>query len=151
MKKIISILLSSLLISFFVLSLGAAAVDWGVQLEVGNDRNSQGGGGSGTIREQGGSSLGGSSIPGGKAITLEEILELLETAVDVFYYVSGLAVVGVIVYSGIKYALSQGVPAKVTEAQNMLKAGIIGAFIILGIGVILNTVSAVLTRGFFTY
>jgi hypothetical protein len=90
-----------------------------------------------------------SSLPGGKAITLDEILGLFNAIVSVLYYVAGLVVVGVIVFSGMKWALAGNNPAEVTKAQQMLKAGVIGAFIILGIGVILNTISVIITRGFF--
>jgi hypothetical protein len=132
MKKFIATFLVALCLFSFASSSFAAIIDVNV-----------GGGG-----VTGGSGYP-SSLPGGKAVTLSEILGLFNALVSVLYYVAGLIVVGVIVYSGIKYALAGNNPTGVGEAQKMLKAGVIGAFIILGIGVILNTISIIITRGFF--
>ena len=53
-----------------------------------------------------------------------------------------LAAIAIII-SGIMYLMAGGNPQRIASAKNMLKVAIIGAFIIFGVGIVINTVKEV--------
>lgn len=58
------------------------------------------------------------------------------------YVASGIIAVGVIVYGGIKYTISQGDPGKTKQASQILAYGIVGLLVILIAAAITNFVIA---------
>ena len=60
--------------------------------------------------------------------------------------VSVIVAVIFIVYGGIRWIASPGDPA---AAKSIIKNGIIGALIILGVGVLLQTLQGLISRTFF--
>ena len=86
---------------------------------------------------------------GGQGLTLAEI-GLLISKVGLFLTAVGfgIAIIAVIV-SGLMYMYAGSSPEAVKKAQAWFKNAVIGAFIILGFGVILNTIANVVSRQFF--
>ena len=54
-----------------------------------------------------------------------------------------------IVWSGITYMYAGADATKVTAAQGRFKSAVIGAAIVLGVGVIIQTIAGIVTRDFF--
>lgn len=77
----------------------------------------------------------------GKAITLDDILALLEKVAGFLIFAGEIIAAIVIVYSGIVYMTAGSDPTKIKTAKDTLKSGLIGALIVFGVGVIINTVS----------
>ncbi len=88
-------------------------------------------------------------LPPGQPITLPEVDSLISQVAQFLLVVSVLIAVIMIVWSGITYMYAGADAAKVTEAQGRLKSAIIGAAIVLGVGVIIDTIAGIVTRGFF--
>lgn len=88
-------------------------------------------------------------LPPGQPITLPEVDSLINQVAQFLLVVSVLIAVIMIVWSGITYMYAGADTAKVTEAQGRLKSAVIGAAIVLGVGVIIDTVAGIVTRGFF--
>ena len=81
------------------------------------------------------------TIPGGVAITANEIIDLMQS-IGGFLIVVGTVATGiVIVYSGISYILAGSNSTKVKGAKDALMAGLIGGAIIFGVGVIIKTIT----------
>lgn len=88
-------------------------------------------------------------LPPGKPITLPEVDSLINQIAQFLLVVSVLIAIIMIVWSGITYMSAGSDTAKVTEAQTRLKNAVIGAAIVLGVGVIIDTVAGIATREFF--
>lgn len=88
-------------------------------------------------------------LPAGRPITLPEVDNLIGQVAQFLLVVSVLIAVIMIVWSGITYMSAGSDTTKVTEAQTRLKNAIIGAAIVLGVGVIMQTVAGIVTRDFF--
>lgn len=88
-------------------------------------------------------------IPPGKPITLGTIQLLITQVVVFLIIVSGIIAVIFIIWSGIMYMMAGDDTTKATAAKGKLKSAIIGAAIILGVGVIMATVQAIVTCGSF--
>ena len=88
-------------------------------------------------------------LPEGCPITLCEIAGLIQDVANFMLYASGFIMVIFLIWAGIMWMRAGGNTEKTKEAKGRLKQGVIGAFIILGVGVILNTAQAVITREFF--
>lgn len=61
------------------------------------------------------------------------------TLTNILYWVyamAGIVAVGVIVYGGIKYVMSQGEPAKMKQASQILAYAIIGLIVVLIAGAV---------------
>lgn len=84
---------------------------------------------------------------GGAPITLSEIEGRIQTVAQFLIVISMVIAVIMIVYGGIRWMVSSDKPE---EAKKIITNGIIGAAIILGVGVILQTLSGVITRSFFS-
>ena len=88
-------------------------------------------------------------LPAGQPITFNEVDSLIGRVAQFLVVTSVLIAVIMIVWSGITYMAAGANTTKVTEAQARLKSAIIGAAIVLGVGVIIETVAGIVTRGFF--
>ena len=85
----------------------------------------------------------------GQGFTLAELARLIAIVGTFFINIGVVLAIIAIVVSGIMYMRAGGNPTEVTKAQTWLKNALIGAFIILGVGLIINTVANVVTRQFF--
>ncbi len=89
------------------------------------------------------------ALPPGKPITFDE-LDILVARVATFVMVTSvLLAIIFIVRAGVTWMMAGADTKKVDDAKAQLKSGIIGAFVVLGVGVIINTIAAVVTREFF--
>ena len=80
-----------------------------------------------------------------KPITLTTLTIMIRQIGAFLVITSALIVTIAILWSGIKWAMAGDDTAKVKEAKDSLKAAILGAFVIFGVGVIIATVTQVLT------
>lgn len=87
-------------------------------------------------------------IPPGKPITLDEVDGLIRMIARFLIVISMVIAVIAFVLSGITYMMG-GTLTDVKKAQGMFKNAIWGTLIILAIGVIINTIAALVTRDFF--
>ena len=85
----------------------------------------------------------------GAPITLTEIENIVARVANFLIVVSVIIAVIFIIWGGIKYMTSRGDSKKADEAKSVIINGIIGAAVVLGVGVILNTVKGLLARTFF--
>ena len=90
-----------------------------------------------------------SALPPGNPITLPEVDNLIERIAQFLIVVSVLIAVIMIVWSGITYMYAGSDATKVGEAQTRLKNAVIGAAVVLGVGVIIQTIAGIVTRDFF--
>ena len=91
----------------------------------------------------------GGSLPPGQPITLDVLDYLIFRVSTFFISVSAVLTVIFIIWAGVTYMYAGDDSTKVTSAQNRLKSGIIGAAIIFGVGVIIQTIASVVTLDFF--
>ena len=82
----------------------------------------------------------------GRAVTLDEVEDLINGIARFLIVVSVIVAVIFIVYGGIRWIAS---PADPAAAKTIIKNGIIGAIIILGVGVLLQTLQGLISRTFF--
>jgi len=88
-------------------------------------------------------------LPPGQPITFSEVDSLIGRVAQFLVVISVLIAIIMIVWSGITYMAAGANATKVAEAQARLKSAIIGAAIVLGVGVIIQTIAGIVTRGFF--
>ena len=74
----------------------------------------------------------------GTPVTLTEIQDRIQQAAQFLIIVAMVIAVIMIVYGGIRYMMS---PSDAKDAKAIIKNGIIGAAIVLAVGVILQTVA----------
>lgn len=86
----------------------------------------------------------------GTPITLTELETRIGQIATFIILISITIAVIFIIWGGIKYVVARGDPTATKEATGIIKSGIIGAIVILGIGVILNTLRAVISRAIFS-
>lgn len=87
---------------------------------------------------------------GGTAITLAEIEQRITQISQFLIVIAIIIAVIFIIWGGVKYMTSAGDPKKAEAARGIIFNGIIGAAVVLGVGVILNTVKGLLARTFFS-
>jgi len=87
----------------------------------------------------------------GEPITLDYLYAVAEEIALFLIAVSAILTVIFVIWSGVMYMYAGDDTKKVDEAKARLKSGIIGAAIIFGVGVIINTIVAVITGEFFFY
>lgn len=85
----------------------------------------------------------------GQALSLQEIEDLVKRIAQFLIIVSVIIAVIFIVWGGILYMASRGDPEKAETAKSTIFNGIIGAAVVLGVGVILQTLAGLITRSFF--
>ncbi len=88
-------------------------------------------------------------LPAGHPITFNELDYLIERFADFFIVIGPILAVIYIIWGGIMYMSAGADTTKVDEARTRIKNGIIGAAVVLGVGVIINTVAGIVTRDFF--
>lgn len=79
----------------------------------------------------------------GTVITFDDVVTLVEDAMWALITVASLAVVAMIIYAGFKMAISRGDEKEYGAAKNILKYAIYGAFIVFGVGLIVNTIASI--------
>ena len=89
------------------------------------------------------------SPPAGTAWTIDRIEALITRIGNFMIFVGVIIAVIFIIYGGIKYMSARGDPKKAEEARSAIINGIIGAAIVLGVGVILNTAAGLIAGTFF--
>ncbi len=85
----------------------------------------------------------------GTGLTLDKIQAIIERVASFLVIIGVILAVLFIVWGGIKYMTARGDPAKSKEAKESIIHGVIGAAVVLGVGVILSTTAALVTRTFF--
>jgi len=87
--------------------------------------------------------------PSGPTLTLDR-METLVRAIGTWLIMIAIVVaVIMIVWGGVTYMLAQGDDTKVKAAQGRIWSGIIGAAIVLAVGLILRTLAALISQTFF--
>ncbi|TSC90278.1 MAG: hypothetical protein G01um10142_450 [Parcubacteria group bacterium Gr01-1014_2] len=85
----------------------------------------------------------------GRGFTLAELGSLIAIVGSFLTNIAVLFAIIAIVVSGIMYMRAGSDTTKITNAQTWLRNALIGALIVLGVGVIINTIANVVTREFF--
>jgi len=85
----------------------------------------------------------------GPGLSLAEIGTLIARVGSFFTSIGVLFAIIAIIISGIMYMRAGGSPEAIGKAQAWLKNALIGAFIVLAVGLIINTIANVVTRQFF--
>ena len=88
-------------------------------------------------------------VAGATGLTLDEIRTLIESVARFVILISVVVAVIFIVWGGIKYAMAGEDSAKASAAKTTMLNGIIGALIMLAVGVIMQTLANVVARMFF--
>lgn len=88
-------------------------------------------------------------LPPGQPITLDVLDYIIFRVSTFFISVSGVLALIFIIWAGVTYMYAGEDTTKVQAAQGRLRSGIIGAAIILGVGVIIQTIASVVTLDFF--
>ncbi len=89
------------------------------------------------------------NLPVGTELTLTKIQQLIETVANWLIIVGIVIAVIYIIWGGVSYMAARGDAAKATKAKDHIVNGVIGAAVVLGVGVILRTTAALVTRTFF--
>lgn len=79
-------------------------------------------------------------MPTGVPISLTDIISISENIGGFLMIIGGILAGIAVIWAGIIYMTSGSNPTRVKEAKDMLKAALIGALIIFGVGVIVNTI-----------
>jgi hypothetical protein len=85
----------------------------------------------------------------GGAVTLSEIQDRITQIARFLIIVGVVLAVIFIIWGGIAYMFAGGAEEKTTAAKERIKNGIIGAAVVLAVGVILQTVAGLIARSFF--
>ena len=88
-------------------------------------------------------------LPPGKPITFDELDYLISRIAIFAMFTSVTLAVIFIVRAGVTWMMAGADATKVTEARGQLRSAIIGAFVVLGVWVIINTIASIVTREFF--
>ncbi len=91
----------------------------------------------------------GTNLPGGTELTLQKIKDIIQTVANWMIIVGVIIAIIYIIWGGVMWMAARGDEAKVKSAKLSIRNGLIGAVIVLGVGVILRTVAAVVVRTFF--
>lgn len=85
----------------------------------------------------------------GQAITLSEIENLIGGIARFLIVVSIVIAVIFIIYGGIRWIAARDDETAVTNAKAIVKNGILGALVVLAVGVILQSLAGIVSRSFF--
>src|SRR3989344_1062552 len=88
-------------------------------------------------------------LPPGQPVTFTELDYLMLRIASFMIVTSVLLAIIFIVWGGITYMAAGADTTKVTEAQTRIKNGVIGAAVVLGVGVIISTLAGIVSRDFF--
>lgn len=89
------------------------------------------------------------NLPTGTGLDLEKVQAIIERIANFLIVIGIVVAVIYIIWGAIRYMTSKGDEKAAAVAKSHIINGIIGAAVILGIGVILNTTAALVTRTFF--
>jgi hypothetical protein len=84
-----------------------------------------------------------------RGLSLGELASIVAIIGSFLTNIAAIGAVIAIVVSGIMYMKAGSNTSKITEAQTWLKNALIGAFIVLAVGMIINTIANVVSRAFF--
>ncbi len=90
------------------------------------------------------------NVVGGSAITLNDIQGYIQRIASFLIVVGVILAVIFIIWGGIMYMAAGGDETKSKSAKQRIYNGIIGAAVVLGVGVILQTVAGLVARTFFS-
>ena len=88
-------------------------------------------------------------VPTQRGLTLAELGSLIAIVGSFLTNTAVLFAIIAIIVSGIMYMRAGAEPTKITNAQTWLKNALIGSLIVLGVGMIINTIANVVSREFF--
>ena len=88
-------------------------------------------------------------LPAGQPVTFDELDYLIGRIASFMVVTSVLLAIIYIIWGGITYMAAGADTAKVDEAKIRIKNGIIGTAVVMGVGVIINTVAGIVSRDFF--
>lgn len=91
----------------------------------------------------------GLNIPGGNAITLNEVENIIIRIANWLMIIGVIIAVLFLAWGGIKWITAGGDPKGADAAKTIIKNGIIGLVVLFAIGVILRTAASLITRTFF--
>ena len=80
-------------------------------------------------------------IPPGQTLNVTTVVDDIVYIVDIIAGLAGLIVVGMIVWAGITMATAGGNDARYKTGKSMLVNAVIGALVIFGVGLIVNTIA----------
>ena len=88
-------------------------------------------------------------LPSPTIIDKSTITGWITSIADFFIFAGIMLAIIVIVWSGIRWMMAGGNDTEVTKAKATLKAGIIGAVVVLGVGLIIDTIVSLVDQSFF--
>ena len=88
--------------------------------------------------------------PAGPTLTLDRAEVLIRKIGQWLIMIAIVIAVIMIVWGGITYMFAQGDDTKVKSAQGRIWSGIIGAAIVLAVGLILRTLASIISQSFFS-
>lgn len=74
-------------------------------------------------------------------LTLTSIERLVTDLFTYFIYLSGMVIVGVMVYAGIMIITAAGDETKYKKGKTMMRQAVIGGAAVLAVGLIVNTIA----------
>jgi len=86
----------------------------------------------------------------GTAVNLSEIQQRIQQIAQFLIVVAMVVAVIYIIWGGLRYMTSKGDEKAATAAKQHIINGLIGAGVVLAVGVLLQTVAGVVTRTFFS-
>ena len=91
------------------------------------------------------------TIPvGGASLNLTEVQNIITTVARFLIVISLIIAVIFIIWGGMAYMMAGGDETKAGAARSRIFNGIIGAAVVLAVGVILQTLSGIIARTFFS-
>jgi len=89
------------------------------------------------------------NLPTGTELTLNKIEAIIGTVANWLIGIGVVIAVIMIIWGGLKYMTARGDDTAIKSAKSSIFNGIIGAAVVMGVGVILWTTKALVTRTFF--
>ena len=87
----------------------------------------------------------------GRPVTLSEIEDIIRLIAQFLILISVVIAVIVIIWGGITWMTAGGSDEQAKKGKGIILQGIFGAAVILGVGVILQTLAGIVTRQFLQY
>lgn len=88
-------------------------------------------------------------IPGSNPVTMLEMKNIIASISNFLVIIAPIIFIIALVLSGITYMTAGASENLVKKAKDWLKFSIIGGLVVFGVGVIINTVAAIVSRQFF--
>ena len=85
----------------------------------------------------------------GQGLTLAELSVLIAKVGSFLTTIGALLAFIAVIVSGIMYMRAGAEPTKISNAKTWFKNILIGALIVLGVGLIINTIANIISRAFF--